>query len=56
VRAAVADSVVTLTGRVDRRSTAQLVVGVARAVAGVVNVVDRIIYLTDDTARQPARR
>jgi CBS domain-containing protein len=56
VRAVVADGVVTLTGSVDRRSTAQLVVGVARDVPGVVNVVDRIIYLTDDTTRQPALR
>ena len=46
-----ADGVVTLTGSTDRRTTAQLALSLARAVPGVVNVVDRIAYAVDDTAR-----
>ncbi|MFD4208340.1 CBS domain-containing protein [Micromonospora tulbaghiae] len=40
--------VVTLTGQVERRSTAQLAVRLARQVSGVVEVVDALGYATDD--------
>lgn len=49
VRVEAADGVVTLTGRTDRRSVAQLAVGLARAVPGVLDVVDRLSYELDDT-------
>jgi hypothetical protein len=54
VRVEATDAVVTLTGSTDRRSTAQLAVGLARAIHGVVDVVDRLAYEYDDTdhARQ----
>jgi CBS domain-containing protein len=42
------DGVVTLTGRTDLRSTAQVAVGLARAVPGVVGVVDRIRCEVDE--------
>jgi CBS-domain-containing membrane protein len=47
------DGVVTLTGSTDRRSTAEMASELARAVPGVVRVVDRIAYTTDDTGRPP---
>lgn len=40
--------VVTLTGQVERRSTAQLAVRLARQVSGVVEVVDALGYAIDD--------
>ncbi|MET7470771.1 CBS domain-containing protein [Micromonospora sp. NPDC005686] len=40
--------VVTLTGQVERRSTAQLAVRLARQVSGVVEVVDALGYAVDD--------
>jgi CBS domain-containing protein len=48
-----AGGVVTLTGTTDRRSTAQLVLGLARSVPGVVDVVDRLTYAADDTVTRP---
>jgi CBS domain-containing protein len=49
VAASVAEGVVTLTGRVDRSSTATLAVRLTRAVPGVVDVVDHLGYDFDDT-------
>jgi CBS domain-containing protein len=42
------DGVVTLTGRTDRLSTAQLAVKLTRAVPGVVEVIDRLGFDFDD--------
>ncbi|MFY1670823.1 CBS domain-containing protein [Plantactinospora sp. WMMB334] len=49
LRVAVHEGVVGLTGRVDRRSTAQKAVRLAYAVPGVVQVTDRVEYDYDDT-------
>jgi CBS domain-containing protein len=49
VQVDVADGVVTLTGSAERRSTAEVAVALARAVPGVVEVVDRIAFRQDDT-------
>ncbi|MFD7660237.1 CBS domain-containing protein, partial [Actinosynnema sp. NPDC059797] len=46
----VVDGVVTLTGRVERRSEADIAVRVTRATPGVVDVVDRLTPSWDDTA------
>jgi hypothetical protein len=56
VEVTVADGIVTLTGRISRRSTALAAVGLTEAVAGVTGVVDRLRFDTDDTARTPAPR
>jgi BON domain len=48
--------VVTLTGSTDRRSTAQMAVDLARAIPGVLHVVDRVGYAFDDTGARPASR
>ncbi|WP_327011864.1 BON domain-containing protein [Dactylosporangium sp. NBC_01737] len=56
VRVDVNDGVVTLTGSTDRRSTAEMVSELARAVPGVVGVVDRIAYANDDTHEPPPTR
>jgi CBS domain-containing protein len=48
VRVAVRAGVVTLTGRVDRRSTASILVRVTEATPGVVDVVDALEYDFDD--------
>jgi hypothetical protein len=47
----VVDGVVTLTGHVDRRSTAAVVVGFVLGTPGVVDVVDRLTFDEDDSAR-----
>jgi hypothetical protein len=44
----VADGVVTLTGRVDRWSTADITDRLTRQIAGVVDVVDKLDYEYDD--------
>jgi hypothetical protein len=49
VRVEVADGVVTLHGRVDRRSTAQIAARLVHGVAGVVGVVDNLSWDYDDT-------
>jgi osmotically-inducible protein OsmY len=46
----VADGVVRLTGTVDRKSTADIIVRTCPGVAGVVDVVDQIVPDRDDTA------
>lgn len=43
------DGVVTLTGAVDRRSTARIAVSLTRAFAGVVDVVDGLTWKYDDS-------
>jgi len=50
VRVTVADGVVTLTGRVDRWSTTDILDRFIRQVAGVVEVVDELEYDYDDRA------
>jgi CBS domain-containing protein len=49
-------NVVTLSGEVDRRSDAQILVRLTAEIDGVVSVVDRLIHRWDDTAaaREPA--
>ncbi|MFE7754425.1 CBS domain-containing protein [Streptomyces sp. NPDC057418] len=49
----VLDGVVSLGGRVRRRSQALTLVGLAERVDGVVAVVDRLSFHEDDTARNP---
>jgi CBS domain-containing protein len=44
---------VTLKGRPDRRSTAQIAVRLTRGVDGVVSVTDELTWRFDDTARKP---
>lgn len=48
VKPEVHDGVVTLTGSLDRRSTAELAVHVTKSVPGVIQVVDQIIFEFDD--------
>lgn len=48
IEVTVRDGVVTLTGRADRRSTAELAVKFTQSVAGVVDVVDRLDFEFDD--------
>jgi CBS domain-containing protein len=47
---AVDEGVVTLTGKVDRRSTAEIAGRLARAVSGVVDLVNLLDWKYDDTA------
>jgi CBS domain-containing protein len=49
VQVEVHDGVVTIEGRVDRRSAAALAIRVTHAVPGVVDVVDKLDYRFDDT-------
>lgn len=51
VRVAVDEGVVTLSGRTARRTTALAAVGLAGAVPGVTEVIDRLTFDADDTAR-----
>lgn len=44
----IADGIVTLTGQVDRRTTAAVLVNFVHATPGVVDVVDRLRYEEDD--------
>ncbi|MEU4689956.1 CBS domain-containing protein [Actinoplanes sp. NPDC023714] len=48
VKARVVDGVLTLTGRVDRRSTAERAVAAARQIPGVAAVTDRVAFDYDD--------
>jgi CBS domain-containing protein len=54
VQATVDDGVVTLTGRIARRTTALAAARLAEAVAGVTAVVDRLTFDIDDTAEAVA--
>lgn len=49
VTVGVLDGVVTLSGRVERRTLVPILVSLARRVPGVVEVVDRLDYTVDDT-------
>jgi CBS domain-containing protein len=50
VEVEVVDGVVTLTGEVDRKSTAQIAAHVTKRVPGVVLVVENLSWTYDDTA------
>jgi len=57
VRVEVEEGVVTLAGRIETKSTKELLVDLVRRVSGVVGVEDRLSYMADDrepTARPPA--
>ncbi|WP_406723819.1 CBS domain-containing protein [Streptomyces sp. GD-15H] len=54
VTVTVQDGVVTLTGRLERRSDASVAVGVTGRLDGVVAVVDQLSYRIDDTRMRPA--
>jgi len=56
VRVAVRAGIVTLTGRVDRRSVADILVAFSRATPGVVDVVDELECDVDDTCRELSPR
>lgn len=45
----VVEGIATLTGEVDRKSTAQIAVHLTRAVPGVIDVIDQISFAYDDT-------
>jgi CBS domain-containing protein len=49
VKADVADGVVTLSGELDRKSTAELAVHITKTVPGVIRVVDQLTWAYDDT-------
>lgn len=53
VTVTVVEGRVTLKGRPDRRSTAQIAVRLARGVDGVVSVTDQLSWRFDDTVRKP---
>ncbi|MGW3355460.1 CBS domain-containing protein [Streptomyces bungoensis] len=54
VDVSVAQGVVTLSGRMERRSEAEIAVTMAKQVDGVVAVVDRLTHRLDDSRVQPA--
>lgn len=45
----VVEGIATLTGKVDRKSTAQIAAHLTRAVPGVIDVVDKLSFAYDDT-------
>jgi CBS domain-containing protein len=49
VQAHVEEGVVTLTGRLARKTSSEIAVALAQAVPGVVNVIDQLEYDVDDT-------
>lgn len=51
---AVTDGVVTLTGRLERKSLVPITVSLTRRVPGVVDVVDHLTFAMDDTHLKPA--
>ncbi|MFD8217868.1 CBS domain-containing protein [Streptomyces sp. NPDC059697] len=53
VEVAVYEGVVTLTGRVERRSEAEIAVSMTDRIDGVVAVVDRLTYRLDDSHLRP---
>ncbi len=53
LEAMVADGVVTLTGSVERRTTAQVAGQLTQAVSGVVGVHNKVAYELDDTVTSP---
>ncbi|MHC5909317.1 CBS domain-containing protein, partial [Streptomyces sp. S6] len=52
----VEDGVVTLSGRLERRSEIPIAVGMTRRLDGVVDVVDHLAYRIDDTHLRPAEQ
>ncbi|MFF4585378.1 CBS domain-containing protein [Streptomyces sp. NPDC001388] len=54
VETAVRNGVVTLTGRLERRSEIRVAVAMTRRLDGVVDVVDHLTYRIDDKPEQPA--
>lgn len=53
IRVQVEDAVVTLRGQADRRTTRDLAIDLARNVAGIIEVVDRLDFEFDDTKKIP---
>ncbi|MDX3386436.1 CBS domain-containing protein [Streptomyces niveiscabiei] len=53
---AVSEGVVSLTGRLERRSEIPVAVGMTRRLDGVVDVVDHLTYRIDDTRLRPAEQ
>lgn len=53
VRVSVSEGVVTLEGQVEKKSMLAIAVRMSRSVDGVVAVVDRLTFETDDTRPQP---
>lgn len=51
VQVMVKQGIVTLAGHVERKSMAEITVQLVRATAGVVDVVDKLTFRTDDTAQ-----
>jgi CBS domain-containing protein len=49
VEVGVADGVVTLSGEVDRKTTAEIAVRITKSIPGVISVVDRLAWSYDDT-------
>jgi CBS domain-containing protein len=49
VQTEVAEGIATLTGQVDRKSTAQIAVHLTRSVPGVIDVADKLSFAYDDT-------
>ncbi|MER6085461.1 CBS domain-containing protein [Streptomyces sp. NPDC001833] len=56
VEVAARDGVVTLTGRLERRSEIPVAVGMTRRLDGVVDVVDRLSYRFDDKHLRPTEQ
>ncbi|MEU6072059.1 CBS domain-containing protein [Streptomyces sp. NPDC047082] len=56
IEATAHNGVVTLTGRMERRSDIPIAVGMTRRIDGVVDVVDHLTYRLDDTRLQPAEQ
>ncbi|MFJ3306703.1 CBS domain-containing protein [Streptomyces sp. NPDC086549] len=56
IEATVENGVVTLTGRMERRSEIPIAVGMTRRLDGVVDVVDHLSYRLDDKRLQPAEQ
>lgn len=55
VDVSVVEGVVTLAGRMERRSDTEIAVSTTRRIDGVVAVVDRLTYRLDDSHLRPAR-
>jgi CBS domain-containing protein len=53
---AVTEGVVTLTGRVDRKSEKEIALSMTRQIDGVVAVVDKLTFRLDDAKVQPQRQ
>ncbi|MFG2120233.1 CBS domain-containing protein [Streptomyces sp. NPDC048710] len=56
VDVSVVEGVVTLAGRLERKSDTEIAVSTTRQIDGVVAVVDQLTYRLDDSRQQPARQ